>query len=141
MFELRALTAAVLYWYIAIFQLLKHQNHTPAVELNLFFLAPLLQCTFIDRCALQLRAKKKYFIKFLSPLSFKKYFLFLSFPLSGFSSFFLFPSHFFSLPHLLSTSPICYGFIFIAVPRRYPTLPIHLAQFSISPLIQSPLPT
>ena len=41
---------------------------------------------------------KKNIIKFLSPLSFKKYFLFLSFSLSGFSSFFLFPSHFFFSP-------------------------------------------
>ena len=33
------------------------------MELNLFFLAPLLQCKFIDRCALFMRAKKKiYFI-------------------------------------------------------------------------------
>ena len=36
-FSLRALTAVVLYWYIAIFQLLKHQNHALAVKLNLFF--------------------------------------------------------------------------------------------------------
>ena len=33
------------------------------MELNLFSLAPLLQCTSIDRCALFMRAKKKnYFI-------------------------------------------------------------------------------
>ena len=35
------------------------------MELNLFFLAPLLQCTSIDRCALFMRAlKKKKFILF-----------------------------------------------------------------------------
>ena len=42
------------------------------------------------------------FIKFLSPLSFKKYFLFLYFSLSAFSSFFLFPSHFFFLSLIYS---------------------------------------
>ena len=31
------------------------------MELNLFFLAPLLQYTSIDRCALFMRAKKKYY--------------------------------------------------------------------------------
>ena len=43
-----------------------------------------------------------YFIKFLSLLSFKKYFLFLSFSLSVFSSFFLFPSYFFFLSLIYS---------------------------------------
>ena len=48
---------------------------------------------------------KKNFIKFLSPLSFKTYFLFLSFSLSGFSSFFRFPSHFFFSP----SSTLCFA--------------------------------
>ena len=64
------------------------------MELNLKILAPLLQCTSIDRCALFMRAKKYiyYFIEFLSPLLLKFFFLFLSFSfsLSDFSSFFLF---------------------------------------------------
>ena len=34
------------------------------MELNLFFLAPLLQCTSIDRCALFMRAKKNLFYRF-----------------------------------------------------------------------------
>ena len=72
------------------------------MELNLKNLAPLLQCTSINRCALFITSKRKkyYFIKFLSPLLLKKYFfLFLSFlSLSGFSIFFLFPSHFFFSP-------------------------------------------
>ena len=52
------------------------------MELNLKNLAPLLQCTSINRCALFITSKRKkyYFIKFLSPLLLKKYFfLFLSF--------------------------------------------------------------
>ena len=64
------------------------------MELNLKILAPLLQCTSIDRCALFMRAKKYiyYFIEFLSPLLLNFFFLFLSFSfsLSDFSSFFLF---------------------------------------------------
>ena len=77
------------------------------------------------RCSWEL--KKNYFIKFLSPLSFKKkniyiyiYFLFLS-SASLLSSFFVLI--FFSLPHLLFASPICSSFIFIAVPRRRPISP------------------
>ena len=65
------------------------------MELNLKNLAPLLQCTSINRCALFITSKRKkyYFIKFLSPLLLKKYFfLFLFLSLSGFSSFFLFQS-------------------------------------------------
>ena len=76
------------------------------MELNLKILAPLLQCTSIDRCALFMRAKKKnYFIEFLSPLLLKKYFLSLSFSFSlfGFSSFFLFQSSILISPLLLST--------------------------------------
>ena len=68
--------------------------------------------------------KKNYFIKFLSPLSFKKYFLFFFF-FSLWLLFFL-PfsfSFFFSLPHLLFASLICSRFIFIAVPRRRPISP------------------
>ena len=63
------------------------------MELNLKNLAPLLQCTSINRYALFITSKRKkyYFIKFLSPLLLKKYFfLFLFLSLSGFSSFFLF---------------------------------------------------
>ena len=56
------------------------------------------------------RLKKNYFIKFLSPLPLKKYFLFLSFSLSlslfGFSSFFLFPSHVFFLSLIYSLLPV-----------------------------------
>ena len=70
------------------------------MELNLKNLAPLLQCTSINRYALFITSKRKkyYFIKFLSPLLLKKYFfLFLSFlslsPTSLLSSsFFLFQS-------------------------------------------------
>ena len=65
------------------------------MELNLKNLAPLLQCTSINRCTLFITSKRKkyYFIKFLSPLLLKKYFfLFLFLSLSGFSSFFLFQS-------------------------------------------------
>ena len=40
------------------------KKHAPAMELNLFFLAPLLQCTSIDRCALFMRAKKNLFYWF-----------------------------------------------------------------------------
>ena len=115
------------------------------MELNLKNLAPLLQCTFIYRCALFITSKRKkyYFIKFLSPLLLKKYFSFfflLSLSLSGFSSFFLFPSHFFFSP----SSTLCFAIadlhhfgsssspIFIinlhrrrpvAVPRRWPISP------------------
>ena len=70
------------------------------------------------RCSWEL--KKNYFIKFLSPLSFKFFFLFLS-SASLLSSFFLLI--FFSLPHLLSVSTICSGFIFIAIPRSRPISP------------------
>ena len=65
------------------------------MELNLKNLAPLLQCTSINRCTLFITSKRKkyYFINFLSPLLLKKYFfLFLFLSLSGFSSFFLFQS-------------------------------------------------
>ena len=44
--------------YIAILAPPKHKNNHAAVELNLIFLASLLQCTFIYKCALQLKAKK-----------------------------------------------------------------------------------
>ena len=88
------------------------------MKLNLFFLAPLLQCTSIDRCALFMRAKiNYYFNKFLSPFSFKKYFLFLSFslflsPASFLSSFFLLI--FFPSPSSTLCFTDCSGFIFIA---------------------------
>ena len=66
------------------------------MELNIKNLAPLLQCTSINRRALFITSKRKkyYFIKFLSPLLLKKYFfLFLSFlslsPTSLLSSSFL----------------------------------------------------
>ena len=58
------------------------------MELNLKNLAPLLQCTSINRCALFMRAKNiyiyiYYFIEFLSSLLLKKKkILFLSFSLS-----------------------------------------------------------
>ena len=110
------------------------------MELNLKNLAPLLQCTSINRCALFITSKRKkyYFIKFLSPLLLKKYFfLFLSFlSLSLRLLFFLplfFSFFFLSLIYSLlrhrrsSSSPI---FIIdlhrrrpIAVPRRWPISP------------------
>ena len=78
--------------------------------------------------------KKYYFIKFLSHLLLKKYFFlflsFLSLSLSGFSSFFLFSSHFFSLSCLLSASPSPIFIILdlhrlrpVAVPCRWPISP------------------
>ena len=76
---LRALVAMELKSYIAILALPKHKNNHTIVELKLLFLASLQQCTSIDRCELQLRAKKK-----------KNYFaftlLFLFFILSCFHS-------------------------------------------------------
>ena len=76
------------YSYNAI--MLKHKNLAAAVELNLKNLAPLLQCTSINRCALFITSKKKYyFIKFLSPLLLKKYFFPFSFSLSLRLLFFL----------------------------------------------------
>ena len=101
----------VLYWYITIFYLLKHQNHAPAVELNLFFffITPLLQCTSINRCALFMRANIYIYILNFSLLFHLKNILFLSFSLSGFSSFFLFPSHFFFSPSsILFALTICF---------------------------------
>ena len=68
-----------------------------------------------------MRAKKNYFIKFLSPLSFKFFFFFFSLRLLFFLPFSF--SFFFSLPHLLFASPICSRLIFIAVPRRRPISP------------------
>ena len=100
---MRALTAVVLYCYILTPQTPKS---APSSRVKSIFLTLLLQCTSIDWCALFMRAKKKnYFIKFLSPLPLKKiyslsFFFFLS--LSGFSSFFLFPSHFFFLSLIYS---------------------------------------
>ena len=80
------------------------------MELNLKILAPLLQCTSIDRCALFMRAKKKklfYWISLSSSIK-KKNFLFLSFSfsLSGFSSssFFLFQSSILIKPCLFTQS-------------------------------------
>ena len=122
--------------YIAILAPPKHKKPPPSSgAIQLFFLASLLQCTSINRCALQLRAKKYFFlIKFLSPLLFKKYFLFLSFSLSGFSFFFLFPSHFFFSPSFT----LCFADLFwihlhrrssssspshVTVPRRRPISP------------------
>ena len=81
------------------------------MELNLKNLAPLLQCTSINRCALFITSKRKkyYFIKFLSPLVLKKYFfLFLSFLSLSLRLLFFLPlffSFFFSLPRLFSASP------------------------------------
>ena len=63
---------------------------------------------------------KKFFIKFLSPLSFKTYFLFLSFSLSGFSSFLLFLSHFFFSP----SSTFCFADLLHRC-QPTPTLPTH----------------
>ena len=73
-----------------------------------------------------MRAKKKkkiILLNFSLLFHLKNIFSFFSFSLFGFSSFFLFPSHFFSLPHLLFASLICYGFIFITVPHRRPISP------------------
>ena len=64
-----------LYWYIqwsyiqccyigtlVFFSSSNIKKHAPAVELNLFFLASLLQYTSIDRCALFMKVKqKKYY--------------------------------------------------------------------------------
>ena len=84
------------------------------MELNLKNLAPLLQCTSINRCALFITSKRKkyYFIKFLSPLLLKKYFfLFLSFlslslsPASHLSSSFLLFFFFFFSP----SSTLCFA--------------------------------
>ena len=58
---LRALTAVKAYYYIAKIQLHKHKNLAAAVELNLKLLAPLLQGTSIDRCALFMRTKEIFF--------------------------------------------------------------------------------
>ena len=81
-----------------------------------------------------MRAKKKklFYWIFLSSSIKKIYSLSFSLSLFGFSYFFLFPSHFFSLLYLLSASPIysrsSSSLIFIvnahvAVPRRRPILP------------------
>ena len=111
--------------YIAILAPPKHKKPPPSSgAIQLFFLASLLQCTSINRCALQLRAKKYFFlIKFLSPLLFKKYFLFLSFSLSGFSFFFLFPSHFFFSPSFT----LYFADLFWIHLHRRPTSPSHAA--------------
>ena len=113
------------------------------MELNLKNLAPLLQCTSINRCALFITSKRKkyYFIKFLSHLLLKKYFFlflsFLSLSLSGFSSFFLFSSLFFFFISLVYSllrhrrSSSFWIFIVadlhrrrpIAIPRRWPISP------------------
>ena len=53
MYALKALVAVKLKSYIAILAPSKHKKKTHiAVELNLFFLASLLQCTSIYGCAL-----------------------------------------------------------------------------------------
>ena len=88
------------------------------MELNLYFLAPLLQCTSIDRCALFMRAKKNnnILLNFSLPFHLKNifsFFLFLSLA-SLLSSFFLLI--FFSLPHLYSLLHRC---------QSTPTLPTH----------------
>ena len=83
------------------------------MELNLKNLAPLLQCTSINRCALFITSKRKkyYYIKFLSLLLLKKYFfLFLSFlslsPVSLLSSsFFIFQSSILIKPASLLSPP------------------------------------
>ena len=53
MYALKALVAVKLKSYIAILAPSKHKKKTHiAVELNLFLLASLLQCTSINGCAL-----------------------------------------------------------------------------------------
>ena len=117
------------------------KKHTPAVELNLFFLAPLLQCISIDRCALFMRAKK--YILFLLNFS-------LLFHLKNIFSFFFSLRLLFFLPFSFSfffspSSTLCFAdlfWIFIIAdlhhhhPHCHPTLLTHLAQSSISPLTQ-----
>ena len=103
----------------------------------------MLQCTSIYRCALFMRAKKNiyYFIEFLSHFPLKKYFLFLSFhSLSGFSSFFLFPSLFFSPSSTLccpclstqSVAPL-YSVLTLRFCLLPPTKPLPNADRSPSP--------
>ena len=102
---LRALVAIELKSYIAILALPKHKNNHTTVELKLLFLASLQQCTSIDRCVLQLRAKKKkkntlhshYFFYFLFFLAFILLSLCLSPHCLSVSSFFLHRPFF--LPH------------------------------------------
>ena len=81
--------------------------------------------------------KKNYFIKFLSPLSFKKYFLFLSFSLSGFSSFSFFLLNFFFFP----SSTLCFADLFWVHLHRHPTSPTHLALSFIANLYLHHRPT
>ena len=124
----------MLYCYILTPQTPKSCSSSRAKSI---FLALLLQCTSIDRCALFMRAKKNNIILLNFYLLFHlknifSFFLFLS-PASLLSSFFLLI--FFSLPHLLfaslicsgssssSSLSICSGFIFIVVACHRPILP------------------
>ena len=116
-----------------------------AVELNLKNLAPLLQCTSINRCALFIpsKIKKYYFIKFLSPFLLEKYFFLFLYFLS-LSSASLLSSSFLLIFFFSPSSTLCFAIadlhrrrssssIFIvidlhrrrpvAVPRRWPISP------------------
>ena len=111
------------------------------MELNLFFSAPSLQCTSIDRCALFIRAKNNNNILLNFSLLFHlknifSFFLFLS-PASLLSSFFL-------LIFLLS---LIYTLCFADLLHRYQptfTLPTHATDTpqipAVDPLRQPILP-
>ena len=101
------------------------------MELNLFFLTPLLQCTSIDRCTLFMRVKKKKLLNFSLFFHLKNifsYFLFLS-PASLLSSFFLLIFFFLSLIYTLyfttASPPLCCRPMPSA--RCRPSPPIHAA--------------
>ena len=64
----------MLYWYTDIFYLLKHQKACSNNGARSIFLAPLLQCTSINRCALFMRTKQKKY--YFTPLFIKIIFLF-----------------------------------------------------------------
>ena len=126
---LRALTAVKAYYYIAKIQLHKHKNLAAAVELNLKILAPLLQGTSIDRCALFMRAKEffffnSYLIKIL-PLSLS---LFLnSDHLSSLSSLIISSLSLSQLSHCCQPTPTL---LTHAIGSRCrPTPPTHLALY------------
>ena len=108
---LRALVAMELKSYIAILALPKHKNNHTTVELKLLFLASLQQCTSIDRCVLQLRAKKKKKLLCVQTTFFIFYSFLLSFSFLCVSLLTTSPSLLFSSTDpsffLIDPSPIC----------------------------------
>ena len=108
------------------------------MELNLFFLAPLLQCTSID-CSQELKKKKFILINFSLLFRLKNIFSFFLFHCFSLWLLFFLPfsfSFFFSLPHLLSASLTILGsssssnppsLIFIAFPSSNPLSSIFIA--------------